>query len=98
MKVSSLLAFVAAAMSIPAGANPINDPSVPSITDVNFIGRIMDAHWYWRRIHCAQDLEWDHELAQQALESVNVCTQEPQHVRLHHLTSFLGLVLTSIGS
>jgi uncharacterized protein YkwD len=79
MKVSSVFAL-AAALAVPTGSQPIDDNNVPSIDDKNFIGRIMDAHWYWRRIHCAQDLTWDPELAKAALESVNACTKMPQHV------------------
>jgi hypothetical protein len=77
------LVFAGTAVAAPSKAigarNPIDD-SAPHIDDQNFIGRIMDAHWYWRRIHCAQDLQWDPALAQAALESVNACTNMPQHV------------------
>jgi uncharacterized protein YkwD len=78
------LAAINGAMASPAkrtAPKNVNDPNVPWINDGNFIQRIMDAHWYWRRIHCAQDLHWDPELAKQALESVQACTKRPQHVR-----------------
>jgi hypothetical protein len=83
MKVFAFLALAAAnvALVVPAEGKKVDDPDVPGIDDPNFIGRIMDAHWYWRRIHCAQDLKWDPELARQALESVQACTNMPQHVR-----------------
>jgi uncharacterized protein YkwD len=85
MKLPTLftLISVGASAAAPSQAikarNPIDD-SAPHIDDHEFIGRIMDAHWYWRRIHCAQDLQWDPTLAQAALDSVNVCTDMPQHV------------------
>ncbi|KAF2733924.1 PR-1-like protein [Polyplosphaeria fusca] len=53
----------------------------PGITDAKFIGYVMDAHWYWRKMHCAQDLTWDPALAQAALQSVNKCTDMPEHDR-----------------
>lgn len=79
MRLSSVFAL-AAALAVPTSSAPIDDKNVPSIDDENFIARIMDAHWYWRRIHCAQDLTWDPELAKAARESVNQCTKKPQHV------------------
>ncbi|KAF2710220.1 PR-1-like protein [Pleomassaria siparia CBS 279.74] len=60
---------------VPRGVDP------PTKDDPNFISRIMDAHWYWRKIHCAQDLTWDPALAQAAFESVSACTAHPQHDR-----------------
>jgi hypothetical protein len=89
MKLSTItaLVFTGAAVAAPSKAIGTRDPiddSAPHIDDQNFIGRIMDAHWYWRRIHCAQDLQWDHALAQAALESVNACTNMPQHVSYFH--------------
>ncbi|KAF2865154.1 CAP domain-containing protein [Massariosphaeria phaeospora] len=57
------------------------DDAAPKITDQKFISTIIDAHWYWRKIHCAQDLRWDPALAQAALESVSACTRKPQHDR-----------------
>lgn len=83
MKLFPAVALVAAkaVLAVPAPAQQIDDPNVPKIDDPNFIGRIMDAHWYWRKIHCAQDLRWDPELAKQALESVSACTNMPQHDR-----------------
>jgi uncharacterized protein YkwD len=86
MKVSTLFNIVgtASAAAVPAALKreyPVNDANVPKIDDPNLIDRIMNAHWYWRKIHCAQDLTWDPELAKAALQSVNACTKEPQHVR-----------------
>jgi hypothetical protein len=89
MKLSTLVTLVSAGAAAAAprksikARDPIDD-SAPHIDDHEFIGRIMDAHWYWRRIHCAQDLQWDPALAQTALESVNVCTNMPQHVSFFH--------------
>lgn len=85
MKLSTLVTFVsvgfaAAAPGISIKARDPVDGSAPHIDDQNFISRIMDAHWYWRHIHCAQDLHWDPALAQAASDSVNVCTENPHHV------------------
>ncbi|KAF2278835.1 PR-1-like protein [Westerdykella ornata] len=66
---------------VSALAEPVKDANVPKLDDPNFIGRILDAHWYWRRIHCAQDLTWDPELAKAAAQSVNACTKKIQHDR-----------------
>ena len=83
MKPSTLITTTLLPLALlpPTAATPLQDASIPQIDDANFIARIMDAHWYWRRIHCAQDLRWDPELAKQALESVNTCTKAPRHVR-----------------
>lgn len=91
MKLFPAFALIAAkaVFAVPAAMQQVDDPNVPKIDDPNFIGRIMDAHWYWRRIHCAQDLKWDPELAKQALESVSACTNMPQHVSTPHAVSHL---------
>ncbi|KAH7132239.1 CAP domain-containing protein [Dendryphion nanum] len=83
MKISSLLAILAAGFTFaaPSQLEVRDDPDVPKHTDAEFIKIIMDAHWYWRRIHCAQDLKWDPELAEAAFKSVNACTNMPQHDR-----------------
>ena len=91
MKISYLLAILGGGVAFAAPAEPFKemaletgagaaDPELPKHDDPEFIRRIMDAHWYWRRIHCAQDLKWDPELAKAALASVSSCTNMPQHV------------------
>ena len=92
MKISQLLAILGGGLALAAPAEPLGetgldtgagaaaDPALPKHDDPEFIRRIMDAHWYWRRIHCAQDLTWDPELAKAALASVSSCTNMPQHV------------------
>jgi hypothetical protein len=87
MKLFALVTLALAHTALAAPSNALQargsreDPALPHVTDPQFIGTVMDAHWYWRRIHCAQDLTWDPDLAQQAFESVNACTQKVQHVR-----------------
>jgi hypothetical protein len=87
MKLAAFLALAVAhiAAAVPSSAlqtrGSREDPEIPHIDDAQFIGTVMDAHWYWRRVHCAQDLHWDPDLAQQAFESVNACTEKVQHVR-----------------
>jgi uncharacterized protein YkwD len=102
MKISALLPLVAVQIAVqtavgaPAKRNQIGD--APGINDSNFISRIMDAHWYWRKIHCAQDLIWDAELAKAALDSVSACTDRPQHVStpFSHTNSY-GVLTNSTG-
>jgi uncharacterized protein YkwD len=57
-----------------------DDPAMPKPEDQDFIDTAMAAHWYWRRIHCAQDLTWDPDLARAAHKSVSACTNKIQHV------------------
>lgn len=86
MKLLVLLAMVAAPIVVAAPAHHVqprdsrHDGNLPGIGDKKFIDTVMNAHWYWRRIHCAQDLTWDPALAQAAADSVNVCTNKLQHV------------------
>lgn len=61
----------------------------PQCDDGNFIAATMNAHWWWRRIHCAQDLVWDQDLADAARNDISTCTQRPQHVSRNFLSSFL---------
>ena len=83
--ITLLLAAAHLAVAIPSTSlrarDSRDDPELPHIEDAEFISTVMDAHWYWRRIHCAQDLTWDPALAQQAYNSVNACTEKVQHVR-----------------
>jgi hypothetical protein len=59
------------------------DDSAPHQNDPNFISAVMRAHWYWRRLHCAQDLVWDDNLANAARADVSECTHMPEHVSLY---------------
>lgn len=52
----------------------------PHQNDPNFISAVMRAHWFWRRLHCAQDLVWDTELADAARADIEECTKDPEHV------------------
>ena len=58
----------------------LKDDSAPHQDDPNFISAVMRAHWYWRRLHCAQDLVWDASLANAARSDIEQCTYEPKHV------------------
>lgn len=86
MKVLASLFALAAAMVVAAPTDdlklraPISD-SAPHNDDPEFISAVMRAHWYWRRLHCAQDLVWDPELANIAQEAVNMCKKQQKHVR-----------------
>lgn len=56
------------------------DDAAPHQDDPNFISAVMRAHWYWRRLHCAQDLVWDTKLADAARADIEECTHDPEHV------------------
>ena len=56
----------------------------PHQDDPNFISAVMRAHWYWRRLHCAQDLVWDTELANAARADISECPKDPEHVSSGH--------------
>ncbi|PVI05206.1 PR-1-like protein [Periconia macrospinosa] len=87
MKLLALLVLAVASAVFAAPAHVISvaarhvDQNVPSTSDDNFIRTVMNAHWFWRRMHCAQELVWDPNLAQLALESVNSCSRTIQHDR-----------------
>ncbi|KAF2251047.1 PR-1-like protein [Trematosphaeria pertusa] len=86
MKLSAILALAAAHGVAAAPAKGVEaraqvDGAAPHVDDPKFIGIVMDAHWFWRKVHCAQDLVWNATLAQEALESVSVCTHGLQHDR-----------------
>jgi len=75
--------MAAAAVAAPSPALKTRDPkddSAPRNDDPDFISAVMRAHWYWRRLHCAQDLVWDPELADKAQNDVNKCPQHQTHV------------------
>ena len=68
-------------------ARTLFDDSAPHQNDPNFVSAVMRAHWYWRRLHCAQDLIWDDNLANAARADVSECTHMPEHVSLLHCLS-----------
>jgi hypothetical protein len=84
---SYLVAVMAATSAVAAPAPDIKsrdpmDDAAPRNDDPAFISAVMRAHWYWRRLHCAQDLVWDQDLANEAQRDVNKCPQHQTHVRL----------------
>jgi uncharacterized protein YkwD len=85
MKVLASLVALAAATAVAAPAHDVKprtlkDDSAPHNDDPAFISAVMRAHWYWRRLHCAQDLVWDQELANIAQADLNKCPHKPEHV------------------
>lgn len=85
MKLFALVTTLAAAsMAAPKSALSARDtrdsPEIPAIDDQKFIGTVLNAHWYWRRIHCAQDLQWNATLAAMAREDVRTCTKDVEHM------------------
>ena len=86
MKVLASLVALAATTAVAAPGQVVQprtlkDDSAPHQDDPNFISAVMRAHWYWRRLHCAQDLVWDTALADAARADVEVCEHLPKHVR-----------------
>jgi len=86
MKIITTLLTLAAAMAVAAPTHEIRlrdlvNDDAPHQDDANFISAVMRAHWYWRRLHCAQDLVWDPKLADAARKDIEECTQEPEHKR-----------------
>ena len=85
MKIYATLIALAAATAVAAPAHGIKRRSLaaddaPHQNDPNFISAVMRAHWYWRKLHCAQDLVWDTELADAARADIEECTHDPEHV------------------
>lgn len=85
MKPLALLAAVLTATAVAAPANDVKPRALynndaPHPDDPNFISAVMRAHWYWRRVHCAQDLVWDQGLADAARRDISTCTKMPEHV------------------
>ncbi|KAJ4351138.1 uncharacterized protein N0V89_006477 [Didymosphaeria variabile] len=79
MKIFALVAALAAAvLAVPRSTLVTRDdnPEIPGIDDKEFIGTVLDAHWYWRRIHCAQDLQWNATLAKMAQDDIRKCTKD----------------------
>ena len=73
-----LIALVALIVAMVVAA-PAHDSGVPDQNDPNFISAVMRAHWYWRRLHCAQDLVWDTELADAARQDIEECPKNAEH-------------------
>jgi hypothetical protein len=94
MKVIASLVALAAAAAVAAPSYDIKrralvDDAAPHQDDPNFISAVMRAHWYWRHLHCAQDLVWDSDLAAEARADIEECPHDPEHVSdaariLHH--------------
>lgn len=85
MKLISSLVALVAATAVAAPAHDIKpraliDDAAPHQDDPNFISAVMRAHWYWRRLHCAQDLRWDTQLADAARSDIEKCKDRPVHV------------------
>jgi hypothetical protein len=85
MKLLAILATLLTATAVAAPAHDVEPRDLykndaPQAWDGNFIDAVMRAHWYWRRVHCAQDLVWDQGLADIARNDISTCTQKPQHV------------------
>jgi uncharacterized protein YkwD len=85
MKLLGALVALVAATAVAAPAHEVTARSLaagaaPRQDDAKFISAVMRAHWYWRRLHCAQDLVWDSELADAARADIEECTHDPEHV------------------
>lgn len=80
--ISALVAAVWAApgaMVVPRDDSRDNS-KIPAIDDKEFISTVLNAHWYWRRIHCAQDLQWNATLAEMAKKDIRTCTKNLEHM------------------
>jgi hypothetical protein len=85
MKIIASLVALAAASAVAAPAHEIKrrtlvDDAAPHQDDPVFISTVMRAHWYWRHLHCAQDLIWDTDLANAARADIEECPHDPEHV------------------
>lgn len=85
MKLSAALATLLAATAIAAPTHDVQprelyNDDAPHADDSNFVSAVMRAHWYWRRLHCAQDLVWGQDLADAARRDIAECTSMPEHV------------------
>lgn len=97
----TIFAFLLALMAATAVAAPANEirrrdlaaDDAPHQDDPNFISAVMRAHWYWRRLHCAQDLVWDTELANAARADISECPKDPEHVSSGHGNDRAWLIL-----
>lgn len=89
MKFFAKLLALTAATAVAAPTHEIKHrdfvaDDAPHQDDPNFISAVMRAHWYWRKLHCAQDLIWDTELADAARADIEECTKDPEHVGSWH--------------
>ena len=89
MKIFASLLALTAVTAVAAPANEIRRRDLaaddaPHQDDPNLISAVMRAHWYWRRLHCAQDLVWDTELANAARADISECPKDPEHVSSGH--------------
>jgi uncharacterized protein YkwD len=85
MKILILITTLAAAvMAVPKSGltarDAIDSPEIPNSEDKELISTVLNAHWYWRRIHCAQDLQWNHTLAEMARNDIRTCTHNLEHM------------------
>jgi hypothetical protein len=85
MKIIASLVALAAAAAVAAPAHGVKrrdlvDDAAPHQDDPNFVSAVMRAHWYWRHLHCAQELVWDPELANEARADIEECPHDPEHV------------------
>lgn len=85
MKPFATLATLLAATAVAAPSHQVKprdlvNDDAPHADDPNFISAVMRAHWYWRRLHCAQDLVWDQGLADAARRDISECSYLPEHV------------------
>ena len=85
MKVFAPLVALAAATAVAAPAHEVKlrdlkSDDAPHQDDPAFISAVMRAHWYWRKLHCAQDLVWDPELANAARADIEKCPHDAEHV------------------
>lgn len=92
MKPFATLAILLAATAVAAPAYDVEPRSLyndeaPHADDANFVSAVMRAHWYWRRLHCAQDLVWGQDLADAARRDIEECTAMPEHVSNCNTTS-----------
>jgi hypothetical protein len=86
MRFTAALAALAAATAVAAPTlevRALKDDSAAHQDDPAFVSAVMRAHWYWRKLHCAQELTWDPELANQARADLEKCPDRPVHVRRH---------------
>jgi uncharacterized protein YkwD len=78
--ITTLAAAVLAAPKSALVARARDSPELPGIDDEKFISTVLNAHWYWRRVHCAQDLQWNATLAAMALKDIRTCTKDLEHM------------------
>lgn len=75
-----LAATAVAAPTLDVKPRDLYNDDAPHADDPNFVSAVMRAHWYWRRLHCAQDLVWGQDLAVAARRDIAECTYKPEHV------------------